>query len=222
MVAEKTRQAVGTRQRADGESPGVTGPIAAVVIRLATLDGVKATTSRGRLIWAVLMALGAAAAGPGWRAVPLTTEAQRAGGVVVGGEGGQWPRGPVATSAADPGLLLLPIDVGGVYRSTDGGRRWAISMTGWNARGANGFAIDPADADRVLGVGGNSMAWDARWGPSPNGVYRSVDRGAYLGRRCWPGPTAWAGVWRGIRSVTGGGLFISTTAGTCFGPTTAG
>ena len=51
-------------------------------------------------------------------------------------------------------------------------------MTGWEARGANGFAIDPKNARHVLGVGGNSIDWDKNWGPSPNGLYLSTDKAA--------------------------------------------
>ncbi|HSV72128.1 MAG TPA: hypothetical protein VLH79_00005, partial [Chthonomonadales bacterium] len=53
----------------------------------------------------------------GWVPMPLLTREARAAGVHPGGEGAQWPRGPVAVSPADPRFLLLPIDVGGLYRS---------------------------------------------------------------------------------------------------------
>jgi len=107
----------------------------------------------------------------------LTPEAKKAG-VFPGGEGSQWPRGPVAVSPADPNFLLLPIDVGGLYRSLDGGAHWESSMVGWDARGANAFAIDPRNARRVLGVASNSMEWNPAWGPSPHGLYLSTDKAA--------------------------------------------
>ena len=53
----------------------------------------------------------------------VSPDTKKAG--IPGGEGGQWPRGPVAVSPADPDFLLLPIDVGGLYRSLDGGKNWA-------------------------------------------------------------------------------------------------
>ena len=118
----------------------------------------------------------AAPAQSGWVKMPLLTPAAKKAGVFPGGEGGQWPRGPVAVSPADPNFLLLAIDVGGLYRSLDGGKNWQSAMVGWDARGANGFAIDPKNADHVLGMGGNSMTWDAGWGPSPHGVYLSTDK----------------------------------------------
>lgn len=111
-----------------------------------------------------------------WKKMPLLSP-EAAAGVNPGGEGGQWPRGPVVVSRSNPDFLLLPIDVGGVYRSLDGGKNWNLSMSGWNARGANGFAIDPFNPDHVLGIGGNSMDWNPLWSRnSPNGLYLSDDR----------------------------------------------
>ena len=115
---------------------------------------------------------------PHWTKMPLLTPEAKAAGVFPGGEGSQWPRGPVAVSPADPNFLLLPIDVGGLYRSLDGGRHWEVSLVGWDARGANGFAIDPKNARRVIGVAGNSMEWNPAWGPSPHGLYLSTDKAA--------------------------------------------
>ena len=129
----------------------------------------------------ILLLTGAAqpaSAAPAWVKMPLLTPEAKAAGVSPGGEGSQWPRGPVAVSPADPNFLLLPIDVGGLYRSQDGGTHWTIAMSGWEARGANGFAIDPKNAKHVLGIGGNSMNWEAGWGPSPNGLYLSTDKAA--------------------------------------------
>ena len=51
---------------------------------------------------------------PHWIKMPLLTAEARKAGVTLGGEGSQWPRGPVAVSPADPDFLLLPIDVGGL------------------------------------------------------------------------------------------------------------
>lgn len=115
---------------------------------------------------------------PRWQKMPIRTPEQFAAGIEPGGEGAQWPRGPVAVSPADPDFLLLPIDVGGVYRSRDGGANWSIAMSGWNPRGANGFAIDPRNASRAVGIGANSMNWGANWGRSPHGLYLTVDKAA--------------------------------------------
>ena len=115
---------------------------------------------------------------PHWVKIPLLSPEAKQRGIFPGGEGGQWPRGPVAVSPADPNFLLLPIDVGGLYRSLDGGEHWEICMVGWNARGANHFAIDPYDSRHIIGVGGNGSDWGATWGPSPNGLYLSTDKAA--------------------------------------------
>ncbi len=130
-----------------------------------------------------------------WTKMPIVSaEAKSAG--VGGGEGTQWPRGPVAVSPADPNFLLLPTDVGGLYRSLDGGANWQVAMVGWDARGANGFAIDPKNAAHVLGVATNSMNWDLNWGASPNGVYLSSDKAAswthvLAGTEVFSGGVAW-------------------------------
>ncbi len=115
-----------------------------------------------------------------WVKLPLLSPEAAAAGISPGGEGAQWPRGPVVASKTDPNFLLLPIDVGGVYRSLDAGRHWNLAMQGWNARGANGFAIDPVNPNHVLGIGGNSMDWNSTWSTnSPNGLYASTDRAGH-------------------------------------------
>jgi photosystem II stability/assembly factor-like uncharacterized protein len=124
---------------------------------------------------------GAAVAGAavpgGVEKMPLLPPAAAKAGVFPGGEGGQWPRGLVI-SQSDPNFLLLAIDVGGLYRTLDGGKFWQQASVGWNARGANGFAIDPKNPNHVIGLAGNSMDWNAGWGKSPMGVYLSTDKAA--------------------------------------------
>ena len=109
--------------------------------------------------------------------MPIRSTQQKAANI-IGGEGGQWPRGDMAVSPADPNFLLLPIDVGGLYASHDGGATWKLSMKGWNARGANAFAIDPKNARRAIGVAGNSTNWSEGWGQSPHGLYLTTDGAA--------------------------------------------
>ncbi|MFC4775503.1 hypothetical protein ACFO9Q_01720 [Paenibacillus sp. GCM10023252] len=89
----------------------------------------------------------------------------------AGGEGGQWIQGV----EADPNtgdFMIFTTDVGGMYRSLDGGASWAQSSIGFNPRGANDVAIDPNNSNRVLVVGSNSVP-DER-----NGIYLSTDKGA--------------------------------------------
>lgn len=112
-----------------------------------------------------------------WIPMPLVSpESLKMPGVTIGGEGGQWPRGAPQISPADPNFLLLPIDVGGIYRSVDGGKLWRQSTSGMNSRGANAFAMDPKNVNRVIGVGGNGGSWDPSWGQSPNGMYLSTNK----------------------------------------------
>ena len=110
--------------------------------------------------------------------MPLLSPNAKAKDIFPGGEGARWPRGPVSVSPADPAFLLLPIDVGGLDGSLDGGAHWNVARVGWDAHGVDGFAIDPKNASHVLGIGANSMLWNPNWGSSPNGLYLSTDKAA--------------------------------------------
>ncbi len=104
-----------------------------------------------------------------WTAVPMVTQAIKNTGN-AGGEGGQWPQS-IAASKSDPNFLMYSTDVGGLYRSIDGGTNWEPANIGFTSRGAAGISIDPSNANRVLAVGANS-------GPSTwNGLYLSTDKG---------------------------------------------
>jgi hypothetical protein len=97
----------------------------------------------------------AAAAEPGWRAVPFQSAEQRAAGI-PGGEGGQWHRAiAVSTNGR---FLLYGTDVGGLWRSRDAGTTWEPCNVGFDPRGTSGLAIDPGNPQRCLAVGANSMA----------------------------------------------------------------
>jgi hypothetical protein len=105
--------------------------------------------------------------------VPMRTATLAADGH-LGGEGCQVMR-DLQISAADPSFLLMGTDVGGVYRSLNGGATWAVAMVGWGARGGGAFALDPYNASRAIGYGGNSNSYG-----SANGLYVTRD---------------WAGSW---------------------------
>lgn len=92
-------------------------------------------------------------ASPTWRAVPLVSAAQRLRGE-NGGEGCQWLRALVVSS--DGRFLLYGTDVGGLWRSLDGGSKWEPCNVGYGARGTAGLAIDPVNPRRCLSVGANS------------------------------------------------------------------
>jgi photosystem II stability/assembly factor-like uncharacterized protein len=115
---------------------------------------------------------------PTWQPVPIVTPRTLEAGFTPGGEGGQWYR-DIQVSRSDPNFLVLAIDVGGIYRTHDGGRRWEPANAGYSARGCNAVAIDPRDAKRILAVAGNSLDWRPDLGPqSPHGLYLSTDAAA--------------------------------------------
>jgi photosystem II stability/assembly factor-like uncharacterized protein len=122
-----------------------------------------------------------------WQPIPLVTAGMRQAGL-EGGEGAQVVRS-LAVSPSDPRFLIMGTDVGGIYRSLDAGRHWQVCMPGWLARGGDAFAIDPRNPDRLIGLGGNSIDWNPAWGPSPDGLYLSTDRGASW-RQVLPRPEA--------------------------------
>ncbi|MCG9896094.1 MAG: hypothetical protein MH204_11530 [Fimbriimonadaceae bacterium] len=107
-----------------------------------------------------------AAPGSGWRSMPLVSRELRAAGF-AGGEGGQWPRALAADSQGR--FLLLGVDVGGIYRSRDGGRRWEPANVGFMGRGAAGLSIDPKNPQRAVAVATNTAAFPR------NGVYLTED-----------------------------------------------
>ncbi|SDW48364.1 fibronectin type III domain-containing protein [Paenibacillus sp. CF384] len=104
-----------------------------------------------------------------WIPLPVKTSTTPGAGN-AGGEGGQWPQG-IAISQSDPNFMLYGTDVGGLYRSTDGGANWEPANIGYDSRGNSGVAIDPRNANRAIAVGANS-------GPSAwNGLYLTTDKG---------------------------------------------
>lgn len=115
----------------------------------------------------LLLLLPAAALGQTWEAVPMVSVDIRSRGH-AGGEGGQVLR-TVAVSKSDPRFVMFGTDVGGLYRSRDGGEHWTPCNVGYTPRGTSGLFIDPADPDRILSEGTNSTA------TAVNGLYLSTD-----------------------------------------------
>ncbi len=131
----------------------------------------KKSLRHGALLLISALALGATPTfAQQWEAVSLRTPTQR--NVGIGGEGAQWPQGLAIDSTGN--FLLFGTDVGGLYRSLDGGTTWEPCNVGYNARGNTGFAIDPNNNNRCLSVAANS-------GPSYgnfHGLYLSTNQGA--------------------------------------------
>ncbi len=104
-----------------------------------------------------------------WEPVPLLTAEQRALGV-EGGEGCQRIQ-TIAIDAVDGSLVLVGTDVGGMYRSLDGGKSFHPNNMGYGSTGISGYAIDPRNPDRILAVGDHAIV------KGVNGIYLSTDRG---------------------------------------------
>ncbi|MEO7298211.1 MAG: Calx-beta domain-containing protein [Verrucomicrobiota bacterium] len=112
--------------------------------------------SAQRLVLAFLLAVGWLAAIPAqaqWLQTPFVTAGAASQGY-YGGEGCQRFRG--FDIGGDGNVLVFGTDVGGVWRSTNGGAMWEPSRRGLKPRGAWAVAIDPNNSSRVLIVGGHS------------------------------------------------------------------
>lgn len=121
---------------------------------------------------ALLLATTAAVApAQDWAPVPLISREIRDAGVTLGGEGGQIVRA-IVTDSQTGDFAIFGTDVGGLYRTLDGGRTWEPCNVGYWPRGTAGMAIDPHNPDRVLSIGANSVVFDH------HGVWLSTDRAA--------------------------------------------
>ncbi len=89
-----------------------------------------------------------------------------------GGEGCQYPQ-TICVDSINGSFLLYGTDVGGIYRSLDGGHTFQPCDMGYSAVGSCGFAMDPKNLDRCLSVGGNSGNDYYQY----DGIYLSTDRG---------------------------------------------
>lgn len=88
------------------------------------------------------------------------------------GEGGQVIN-DIAVSKSDPTFVMFGTDVGGAFRSTDGGANWIATTIGLNATSCATIQIDPSNPNHVLLVGTASSNVTGAF----NGLYKSTDRG---------------------------------------------
>jgi photosystem II stability/assembly factor-like uncharacterized protein len=105
-----------------------------------------------------------------WEALPLVSQKILSNGY-SGGEGCQWPQA-IEADKTDGSFLLFGTDVGGIYRSINGGEKWEPCNLGYNPRGNCGFAIDPNNNKRAMAVGANSIM------NRSHGLYITEDQGA--------------------------------------------
>lgn len=103
-----------------------------------------------------------------WQAVPLISQELIDKGY-SGGEGCQLVNS--VSYGNDGQLAFLGTDVGGMYKSTDGGSNWYPCTVGFDANGATSIVVDPKNNNKVLCVGASS-GYD-----STNGIYMSTDAG---------------------------------------------
>ena len=104
-----------------------------------------------------------------WYQVPLVTQEAKDMGY-SGGEGCQWPT-LITFDRIDGSTAYCGIDVGGLLKSTDGGKTWEQSTVGIMSEGTTGIAIDPTNNDRVAVIGGSSAK------SSKGGLHFSTDEG---------------------------------------------
>lgn len=105
-----------------------------------------------------------------WSRVNLSNEELRARGTSTG-DGCQWV-GTLAVDQTDGQFMLWGTDVGGLFRSTDGGKNWEPSNVGFDSRGSSDATVDPHNPKRIIVVATNTVAHPF------NGLYLSTDQAA--------------------------------------------
>ncbi len=104
-----------------------------------------------------------------WSAVPMTSASMAASGI-IGGEGCQVLQ-YITFDENDGNIAYVGTDVGGMYKSTDGGITWTQNSVGLASVGAACLKTDPKNGNRIL-VSGVSSGQNKN-----NGVYLSTNGG---------------------------------------------
>lgn len=104
-----------------------------------------------------------------WEAVGMISQKMLDAGVGAG-EGSQVVL-YVSYSYSDPSICWFGTDVGGLYRSQDGGSTWEPATVGLIAWAGTGVEVDPFTSDRVLVCGSSGNNKDI------NTLYLSTDGG---------------------------------------------
>jgi len=105
-----------------------------------------------------------------WEQVPLVSKEILDSGM-AGGEGGQWPL-CLSGDNNDGNLMFYGTNVGGLYRSVDGGKTWHKSMKDLLSHGVCDVEIDPNNENNVVCFGTNGKQTDYS-----TGIYVSNDMG---------------------------------------------
>ena len=114
-----------------------------------------------------------------WLPLPMLSQGERDAGIYPGGEGCQQAQ-MIAIDAKSGSFILYGTDVGGMYRSVDGGGRFQPCNVGIETCGVVGLAIDPQNPKRCLEVGDGGGNQYNIFG----GVNLSTNQGASWTRTC--------------------------------------
>jgi hypothetical protein len=129
------------------------------------------------LAFAALFTLLSPLAAQVWRPIPLVRQDILDAGF-AGGEGAQRPQ-MVAVDGTDGSVIYYGTDVGGLFRSTDGGAHFSPANIGLETCGIVGIAVDPLNKNRALAIGDGGGNFFNTYG----GVYLTTNQGATWSRR---------------------------------------
>ncbi len=111
-----------------------------------------------------------------WAQVPMVSQELIDKGY-KGGEGCQWMT-YIAFDEIEGKTAYGCVDVGGILKSTDGGKSWVQSAIGMKSHGSTGVAVDPKNVKRVIAIGADSSQ------RPQNGLYLSTDEGVSWQGKC--------------------------------------